>query len=302
MPRHQAISRTANMSSYSTGNDNPRITNRKYSKTLHNTTESTSGPLLPVEESKTLAHRNCHICPSTTRSSYNTSPNSSPDLPDTSSTTPEMGWGRLVTSLHTFSIIASISLLPFRILLFIIHTVDWALSYLRYTLLGMVIFSFMYDRLTDMYPHDLAGSVLMGSDQGTVTITTTVTKAMTSTVYLTCVQTLSTSSPTEDKAEDITEVSMMKNSVKLSSTITLSDIISAPMTNSIPEPRVSGQTKISTKASSYKSSSTARLSTPLESDATHVEMFSLEERVIASSPSLSSGAARSPTHKKRMYQ
>lgn len=304
VPRYQAISRAANMSSYSTGNDNPRITSRKYNKTLHNTTESTSGPLLPVEESKTLAHHNDHIYPSAPRSFYNAPLNKSPDLSDTSSTTPKKGWSLPVMSSYTLYTIVSFFTLPFRFLFFTFYIIDSVLSYLRYPLLGMVILSFMCSNLSDVYPRELDGAADACPDDHAITITTTVKKAMTSTVYPTCNQTLSTSSPTEDEAEEITEVSMIENSVKLSSTITLSDIIFAPSTNSVSEPPLSGQTKTSTKASSSKPSSTARWSTPLESDATHVEMstVSLEERVIPSSPSLSSGAARSTTHKKRMYQ
>ena len=131
------------MPDYSTGKDKATVTNRKGREALHDSTHSIPEPLLPAEERKILAHRNCHIYPSTPLPFYNTQKesNTAPDFPDVSSTSMVKGWGVAGTIQSALNTITSLFSLPFRIFVFAFHIVDSALSYLRYPRLGMVILS-----------------------------------------------------------------------------------------------------------------------------------------------------------------
>ncbi|KAG4422335.1 hypothetical protein IFR04_004487 [Cadophora malorum] len=258
------------MPDYSTGKDKATVTNRKGREAIHDSTHSIPEPLLPAEERKILAHH----------------------FPDVSSTSMVKGWAVAGTIQSALNTIRPLFSLPFRIFVFAFHIVDSALSYLRYPLLGMVILSFMYDYLSDVYPHELDGTGNTGPDPRTltITITTKVMKIETSTL--------------EEMTDDTLDASLADNSVKLSSSVTVSEIRSALETDSDSASPVSGQAKIATEALSSGVSSISRSSTPLESGAAEVERSTAvwNERVADGSSSLSPGTARSTTQKKRMYE
>ncbi|KAK0105278.1 hypothetical protein ONS95_004337 [Cadophora gregata] len=271
------------MAAITTGKDTTAITNRKHRKSVVNIDDPDSQPLLPVKENKPSVY----------------------DPPDITSESLRERWALQEIGLSTHNTFKSLYTLPLRALIAAFRVIDSALSYLRYPLLGLVILSFMYGHLSDVYPHEHDGGI--DTNPSTIMVTTTVTKISTTTVLPSSSTSrgISTLENLEGGTAGISTI-RKKNPIK-PSTSSPSDFLSFVIKTDLACDGSSWlsskeATKKAAQTSSPGNSTTTSFRRSRKAAATDMEkpITSARESISARAPP-SSDPRRSTTQKKRMY-